>query len=107
LDNAGALFPMLKQLGIELDFVDNPITVGIGDQVIWVDSDHSLEEYQTLLNQLYPESVDEISAIMDDIQHIMHDMEIQYGINNPLFLDIKEDRDYFIKEVFPGCLNMH
>jgi phytoene dehydrogenase-like protein len=101
LDNAGALFPMLKQLGIELDFVENPITVGIEDQVIWVDSDHSLEEYQTLLNQLYPESVDEISAIMDDIQHIMHDMEIQYGINNPLFLDIKRDRDYFIKEVFP------
>jgi phytoene dehydrogenase-like protein len=101
LDNAGALFPMLKQLGIKLDFVDNPITVGIGDQVVWVDSDHSLEDYQGLLNQLYPESVDEITAIMDDIQHIMHDMEIQYGINNPLFLDIKEDRDYFIKEVFP------
>ncbi|MBW6466594.1 MAG: NAD(P)/FAD-dependent oxidoreductase [Brevefilum sp.] len=101
LDNAGALFPMLKQLGIELDFVDNPITVGIEDEVIWVESDHSLEDYQGLLNQLYPESVDEITAIMDDIKQIMHDMEIQYGINNPLFLDIKEDRDYFIKEVFP------
>jgi phytoene dehydrogenase-like protein len=101
LDNAGAMFPMLKQLGIQLDFVDNPISVGIEDQVIRVDSDQSLMDYQRLLNQLYPESVAEITAIMDTIQHIMHEMEIQYGINNPLFLDIKEDRDYFIKEVFP------
>ena len=29
LDNAGALFPMLKQLGIEFDFVKNHISVGI------------------------------------------------------------------------------
>jgi phytoene dehydrogenase-like protein len=101
LDNAGALFPMLKQLGIDLDFVDNPITVGIEDQVIWVESEHSLADYQGLLSQLYPESVDEIAAIIDDIKHIMRDMKIQYGINNPLFLDIKEDRDYFIKEIFP------
>jgi phytoene dehydrogenase-like protein len=101
LDNAGALFPMLKQLGIKLEFVNNPITVGIEDQVIRVESEHSLEDYQGLLNQLYPESVGEVAAIMDDIKQIMHDMKIQYGINNPLFLDIKEDRDYFIKEIFP------
>ena len=31
----------------------------------------------------------------------MRYMDIQYGIDNPLFLDPKEDREYFIKEVFP------
>lgn len=101
LDNAGVLFPMLKQLGIELELVKNLISVGIEDQVIQVESDQSLDNYQDLLSQLYPLSAHEIEAIFKDIKQIMNDMDIQYGIDNPLFLDIKEDRDYFIKKVFP------
>jgi phytoene dehydrogenase-like protein len=100
-DNAGALFPMLKQLGIEIEFVKNHISIGIEDGVVRVESDQSLLEFEQLLIKLYPESKEEISAILKDIQQIMGYMDIQYGINNPIFLDIKEDRDYFIKEVFP------
>ncbi len=101
LDNAGALFPMLKQLGIEIEFLPNPISIGIEDQVIHVEKDVNLAAYENLLKTLYPQSADEIANIIVDIKQIMHYMEIQYGINNPLFLDIKTDRDYFIKEVFP------
>ena len=101
LDNAGVLFPMLNQLGIEIEFIKNQISIGIEDQVIRVESNESLAEYENLLHKLYPEAREEISAIMGDIKQIMRNMEIQYGINNPIFLDIKKDRDYFIKEVFP------
>ena len=101
LDNAGALFPMLKQLGIEIEFLPNPITIGIEDQVIHVEEDLNLVAYENLLKSLYPESADEIGKIIVEIKQIMRYMEIQYGINNPIFLDIKTDRDYFIKEVFP------
>ncbi len=100
-DNAGALFPMLKQLGIDIEFVKNLISIGIEDEVVRVESDQSLLEFEQLLIKLYPDSKDEISAIMEDIQQMMRYMDIQYGINNPIFLDFKEDRDYFIKEVFP------
>ena len=101
LDNAGALFPMLKQLGIEIEFLPNPITIGIEDQVIHVEQDLNLAAYEKLLKTLYPESSDEIANIIVDIKQIMGYMEIQYGINNPIFLDFKTDRDYFIKDVFP------
>ena len=101
LDNAGALFPMIKQLGIEIDFVKNPISVGIEDRVIHVDEDPDLTAYEDLLKGLYPQSTEDITAIITDIKLIMRYMQIQYGINNPLFLDIKEDRDYFIKVIFP------
>lgn len=101
LDNAGALFPMLKQLGMEIEFLPNPITIGIEDQVIHVEEDINLSAYESLLKSLYPESADEIASIIVEIKQIMGYMEIQYGINNPLFLDIKTDRDYFVKEVFP------
>ncbi len=104
LENAGALFPLLKQLGIQMDFVKNRVSIGIEDQVITIDSDVDIHAYEKLLESLYPESSLEINAIMADIKKISHYMDIQYGIDNPLFLDIKEDRDYFIKEVFPWML---
>ena len=28
-------------------------------------------------------------------------MKVQYGIDNPIFLDIKKDRDYMMKEILP------
>jgi phytoene dehydrogenase-like protein len=100
-DDAGALFPMIKQLGLDIDFVENPISIGIEDQVIKVDEDPHLAAYKNLLTNLYPQSRDDISAIINDIKVIMRDMQIQYGIKNPIFLDINDDRDYFIKAVFP------
>ena len=39
--------------------------------------------------------------IIDDLRLIMHYMDIQYGIDNPLFLDPKKDGPYFMKEVLP------
>jgi phytoene dehydrogenase-like protein len=101
LEDAGVLFRMLKQLGVDIDFVKNHVTVGIEDEVIRVDSDDDLEVYGTLLSKLYPNSSEEIEAIVTDIRIIMRYMDIQYGIDNPLFLDPKEDWEYFIKEVFP------
>ncbi len=104
LDNAGALFPMLKQLGIEIEFINNQISLGIEDQVIQIESDQNITDYEDLLKKLYPESSDEISAIIRDIKQIMRYMDIQYGIDNPLFLDIKKDREYFIRKVLPWVI---
>lgn len=101
LEDAGVLFPMLKSLGIEIEFVKNQVTVGIEDQFFNLESDDSVNEYGDLLKTLYPDSADEVAAIIADIKQIMHYMDIQYGIDNPLFLDVKEDLDYFIRNVFP------
>jgi phytoene dehydrogenase-like protein len=104
LENAGALFPMLKQLGIEIELIKNNISIGIEDQIIEVESDNVVHDYEQLLMSLYPDSKEDISKIISEIEKISQLMDIQYGINNPLFLDIKEDRDYFVKEVFPWML---
>lgn len=34
LENSGILFPMLKQLGIQLDYVPNVVSIGIEDRII-------------------------------------------------------------------------
>jgi phytoene dehydrogenase-like protein len=38
---------------------------------------------------------------MEQIRLIMHYMRLQYGIKNPIFLDMKQDRDYMLKEILP------
>jgi len=100
-ENSGVLFPMLKQLGLELEFVKNKISLGIEDKVLRIDSKEDVSAYQALLNELYPESVEDIDAIIAQIKRIMKYMEVQYGIDNPAFLDMKTDWEYILKKIVP------
>jgi phytoene dehydrogenase-like protein len=100
-EDSGILFPMLKQLGIELEFVRNKITLGIEDQIIQIQSEADVSTYHDMLNVCYPENVADIAAIMVQVRRVMKLMEVQYGIKNPAFLDMKADRDYMMKEIVP------
>ena len=101
IENAGVLFPMLNHLGLEMDFVKNKVSIGIKDKVIKILSEEDVRDYSQLLTHFFPDSQTEINAILAEVRKIMTYMDIQYGIDNPLFLDIKEDRDYFLREVLP------
>lgn len=103
-ENSGILFPMLKQLGLELEFIKNEISLGVEEHVIRIHSEENIKEYQILLSSLYPENREEISEIINQIKKIMKYIDVQYGINNPAFLDVKEDWDYFIKKIVPWML---
>jgi phytoene dehydrogenase-like protein len=101
MENSGVLLPMLKHLGVELELVKNHVSLGIEDRVIRFESEASLADYQALLEGLYPQSKAEIARIIEQIRLIMQYMQVQYGINNPIFLDFKEDRDYLLKKILP------
>jgi phytoene dehydrogenase-like protein len=101
IENSGVVFPMLKQLGLEVEFIRNHISIGIEDQVIYIDTEENLKDYQMLLSRLYPECRDEIAEITLQIRKIMQYMKVQYGIDNPLFLDLKKDRQYMVREILP------
>lgn len=101
VENSGVLFPMLKQLGITLDLVPNRISVGIEDKVILIDSKDSVDAYCDLLQSLYPDNREEVEAIFGQIKLIMKYMEVQYGIDNPIFMDMMKDQQYLFKKVMP------
>jgi phytoene dehydrogenase-like protein len=101
MENSGIVFPMLKQLGLDLEFTQNQISIGLEDQIVRIVSEENVDDYQDLLIHFYPERKDEIDAIFVQIRKIMGYMDVQYAIDNPAFLDFKEDRDYFIKVIFP------
>src|SRR5512135_3689323 len=91
MENSGVLLPMLKHLGVKLELVRNHVSLGIEDRVIRLESEAGVADYQALLEGLYPQSKTEITRIMEQIRLIMQYMKVQYGINNPIFLDMKQD----------------
>jgi len=101
IENSGIVFPMLKQLGIDIEFTKSTTSIGIENSVMKVSGKESVDEYQQFLTEQYPENAADIKAIIAEIKKIMGYMDILYGIDNPAFLDPKKDREYFMKVIFP------
>ena len=101
LESAGIILPMLKDLGIALETLENPVSVGIADRVIQVRSQANLRDYEVLLKSCYPESLEDIDRVIATIKRIMKDMKVLYGVSNPLFNDFRSDMAYFVKVYIP------
>ncbi len=101
IENSGIVFPMLKQLGLEIEFVKSRVSVGIEDRVIRIESADSLKAYQALLDGLYPSSQSEIAAIVQEIDRVMGYMDVLYGIDNPALMDLTKDPAYLVKVILP------
>jgi phytoene dehydrogenase-like protein len=104
LEDAGIIIPMLEDLGIKLDFVKSPVTVGIEKDVLHIKDKSSVNDYELLLKKYYPESEDEIEATIKIIRKVMKHMDVLYGVANPFFKDLKRDRHYIFKELLPWLL---
>jgi len=103
-ENSGVIYPMLKQLGISLDNVYNPVSVGIADNIIEFKDRNSLKDYQDLLCNAYPDNIDEIHEIIKEIEKVIDYMEVIYGIDNPMFSDDFTDKEYVFKQLIPWLL---
>jgi phytoene dehydrogenase-like protein len=101
LIDAGIILPMIKDLGIELEVVKSPVSLGIENEIIHIENLDSLNEYRELLTKLYPESVNEIDEVLRSIRKIMKHMDVLYGIENPLFKNLKRDRTFVFKKLLP------
>lgn len=101
IENSGILLPMLKRLGIEIDLIKNNISLGLGRDVIPLKDVESIVEYERLLRNNFPENSKDLRKIFLEIDKINTYMNVLYGIDNPLFLDIKKDRKYLIKVIIP------
>ncbi|UCG42799.1 MAG: NAD(P)/FAD-dependent oxidoreductase [candidate division WOR-3 bacterium] len=103
-ENSGTLLPMLRQLGIDVHFMPNPVSIGIGKDVATISSKDSLADYQALLERQFPENKSDIRAIIQEIERVMGYLDVLYGIDNPLFLDLKANPGYMFKTILPWLL---
>lgn len=99
--DSGIIFPMLKQLGFNLEFTDNPIRMTFEDQSMVFNSKKSLDDYEEVLTKIFPLEKENIHSIMEDVKKIMTHMDVLYGIENPLFMPKPYDINYLSKVLLP------
>lgn len=104
IENSGIVVPMLKQLGLELEFLSSGVSVGFGHDVLRLKSSESLEDYRQLLHRQFSANKDDIDAIIAEISRVMEYMDVLYGIDNPLFLDLRNNPQYVYRTVAPWLL---
>ena len=70
-EDSGVITPMLRSLGIQMDFVKNPVSVGIGERWVRLDGKESLSDYSNLFKSCFPAHTEEIDAIMLEIVKVI------------------------------------
>lgn len=101
IENSGIVFPMLKQLGIEIPFSKSNISIGIDQTVLKLKGKESVDAYEQFLIEQYPDNKADIKAIILEIKKIMGYMDVLYGIDNPAFLNMAADKKYLTKVILP------
>lgn len=99
--DSGIFTPMMKQLGFQVEFLQNPIRLSIGDRYVDFKDKSSIDEYGNLLKETYPDNMSEIDLILVEIRKVMGYMDVLYGIENPLFMSKPYDYSYMLKTLLP------
>lgn len=103
-ENSGILLPMLKSLGLEMDLIRNPVSIGIENHWTRLGTRESLDQYAGMLTGIFPDNRSDIALIKEEIRKVMTYMDVLYGIDNPLFMDDMKDREYLMKTLLPWLL---
>lgn len=101
IENSGIVAPMLKQLGVQVEFLPSQVAVGFGSELTRLGSRQSLADYRELLCRVFPASRADIEAIIAEIAKVMDYLDVLYGIDNPLFLDTMTDPKYVFRTLLP------
>ncbi|MBW6492241.1 MAG: NAD(P)/FAD-dependent oxidoreductase [Lentimicrobium sp.] len=101
LEDAGIILPMLKDLNIKLDIVKSPVSLGIENEILHIENLASLSAYSDLLKKFYPDNSRDIDVVVKTIRKVMKHMDVLYGIENPLFKDLKRDTSFIFKKLLP------
>ena len=104
--NSGIVKPILRELGIEFDFLDNVITLGVEDQLFRIRSMDDLQEYQRILVHLYPENRADIEQITAIIRQLSEYTRVLYEFDNPNFVDLKKNRQFVFKTLIPWTFKL-
>jgi phytoene dehydrogenase-like protein len=99
--DAGIIHTMLKDLEIDLKTVKSHVSLGIGNDIIHIETIESLNTYASLLKKHFPADGIEIDGLIRIIRRIMKHMDVLYGIENPVFKDLKRDLSFIFKKILP------
>lgn len=101
IENSGIIKPMLKDLGIEMELLKSPVSIGVESEITRITSQESIESYRQSLETLYPENVGDVRKIFRIIDKVYKEMHVIYGFENPVFKNFRQDKQYLFKELLP------
>lgn len=105
LEDSGVITPLLRSLNLSIEFVKNPVTIGIMDRAVRLTGEESLAEYAALYRSFFPQESAAIDAIIAEVVKVMRYMDVLYGIENPLFLEEElKDPRYLTGTLLPWLL---
>ena len=102
--NSGIVKPILKDLGIGWEYLENKISIGIEDQLFRVDSMDAIQEYERILTSLYPDNQGEIEKIISITYKLSEYTKVLYEFDNPNFVDLMSDKKFIIKKLVPWTI---
>lgn len=101
LESAGIILPMLEDIGIHLETVRSKVSVGVENDIVSIENLQSIKDYRNMLVKHYPSNEEEIDNFIKVMRKIMKYVDILYGIENPIFKDLKKDRKYIFTQLLP------
>lgn len=104
--NSGMVKPILKDLNIDWETIDNRISIAIEDQMFRVDSMDSINEYKRILRKLYPEETDDIEDIAESICTLSEYTKTLYAFDNPYFADYMSDKKFVVQTLLPWTFKL-
>jgi len=104
--NSGMVKPILKDLGIDWETLDNKISIAIEDQMFRVDSMDSMNEYKSILTNLYPKETEDIENIMKNVHKLSEYTKILYAFDNPYFSDYMSDKKFVFQKLIPWTFKL-
>ncbi len=104
--NSGMVKPILRDLGIEWEELRNDISIAIEDQFLTVKSLESIDEYETILKMLYPETKLEIEQIIKVVKKLSNHTKVLYEFDNPYFVDYTSNIKVLFKDFLPWLFRL-
>jgi len=101
IESSGVVKPLIKDLNLDVNLIRSKVTLGIGNQVIPLINRFDIEKYETLLIALFPENESDIKKIIKRIHKILNHMDVLYGIDNPMIVDLKHNPSFVFKKLIP------
>ncbi len=102
--NSGIVKPILKDLGIDWEFLENKISIGIADKLFSVDSMDSLNEYRRILVNLYPDKIADIEEIISISYKLSEYTKVLYEFDNPNFVNLMSDKKFIFRKLIPWTI---
>lgn len=104
--NSGMVKPILNDLGIDWDVLENNISIAIEDEMVEINNLESINDYKNMLLKLYPEDAEDIETIIPVIYKLSKYTSVLYEFDNPYFVDYVSDKKVLFGTLLPWTFRL-